>query len=187
MGLPPAKTQAGITMPSWVTAANTYYGYCTIADVQLLFQDQANMPSSANNSSVVAQCITEASLELHKSLELAYVMPYVGADLTISGTLNELNAKLAAANIYDRIYGANEPDMSTVGALLRSYVETRVLGILDGEENWAPPIGDAVPNGDKPQYPHASIAQGVPSGASPLAPMEPIFTLRGLNYRKPSI
>ena len=188
MGLPPALTQAGISMPSWITASNTYYGYCSIADVQLLDLQLAGDTSSFGNNSVVAQCITEASIEMHKSLELVYQMPYVGADLTIKATLSELNAKLAAANIYDRIYGANEPDMSTAAANLRAYVEQRLLGIIDGEENWAAPIGDAMPNGDRPAFPHSAVASVQPTGTTgdPWSD-SPIFVIGKMTYHRPTI
>src|SRR5215472_12085342 len=163
--LPPLIHDNNVTsVPySWVPAVHTYYGYATISDVQNEFLDLGNMPISANNSNFLAQVIIDTAIEMQNALEEVYVMPYAGTNLAITATLNEINRKLAAAACYERVFGANEPDASTLGTDLRAYAESRLLGIINGEEQWGAPFGDAVVQGEKVIYPHSSIAQVYPN------------------------
>jgi hypothetical protein len=176
--LPPAIVDAGVTQKpySWITATNTYYGYCTIADVQQEFMDVANMPSSANSKNFVAQMITDTAIELQNALELAYVMPYTGTNLAILGTLNKINRKLAAAEAIMRVFGANEPDATTWGQEQRDYAESCLVGILDGEEQWAAPFGDAQPQPEHAVYPRSALNVYSPSTLDQNG-QEPIFSI----------
>lgn len=186
--LPPAIVDAGVTQKpySWITATNTYYGYCTILDVQQEFLDVGNMPASANNKNFLAQMITDTAIELQNALEIAYVMPYIGTNLGIIGTLNKINRKLAAAETMCRVFGANEPDMTTWGQDLRDYAEACILGILDGEEMWDKPFGDAVAQAEKPVYPRASLNVFSPS-QSDLNGQQPIFSIGQTRINRSSL
>lgn len=176
--LPPAIVDAGVTQKpySWIAATNTYYGYCTIADVQQEFLDLQNMPSSVNSKNFMAQMITDTAIEMQNALELVYVMPYAGVNLAILGTLNKINRKLAASEAIARVFGANEPDATTWGAAQREYAESCLVGIFDGEEQWAPPFGDAQAQPDKAAYPRSALNVYSP-GPSDTNGQEPIFSV----------
>lgn len=176
--LPPLINDTNVTSKpySWVPGNHQYYGYCTISDVQNEFLDLGNMPISANNSNFLAQVIIDTAIEMQNSLEEAYVMPYTGTNLAITATLNEINRKLAAAACYERTFGANEPDASTIGIDLRAYAESRLLGIINGEEQWSTPFGDAVAQPEHAVYPRSSLALYSP-GPSDWHGHEPIFSI----------
>jgi hypothetical protein len=186
--LPPLITDGTIvTKPySWVPSTGIYYGYCTWDDVNNEFLDSGNMPVSANNPLFLVQVIIDTAIEMQNALEEVYVMPYTGTNLAIVATLNEINRKMAAAACYERVFGANEPDASVLGEALRAHAESRLLGIINGEEQWGAPFGDALPQGEKVIYPHSSIAQIYPNpnAADPYA-QQPIFSMGRLGYRKP--
>lgn len=181
MALPPAITLNGVTLTYSWAAANTYYGYCTVADVRFEFTNQTQYTTLTD--SVIAQEITIAADELQKMLDTVYQMPYTGSDNGIKLTLGEINAKLAAANIMERYFQGAAPNASSWAAERRSYAELRILSVLKGEEQWAAPFGDAVPRSDKAIYPKSAVIVGYPDNAT-----SPIFTLAGgLNYKKPNI
>ncbi|HET8908101.1 MAG TPA: hypothetical protein VFN11_14175, partial [Ktedonobacterales bacterium] len=123
MALPPAITLNGVQLTYSFAVANTYYGYCTVADVR--FELPNNSQYQNLTDSIVAQEITIAADEAQKMLDTVYVMPYTGTDSGIKLTLVEINAKLAASNIIERMFTGNVPNASEWGALLRSKAELR--------------------------------------------------------------
>lgn len=163
--LPPLIADNNVTIKpfSWVPAIHQYYGYCTILDVQQEFLDVGNMPTSANSPNFLAQCITDTAIELQNALELVYVMPYTGTNLGITGTLNKINRKLAAAMAIERVFGANQPDATTWGQEQRDYAESCIVGIIDGEEQWSAPFGDAVSQPERAAYPRSALSVYSPS------------------------
>lgn len=176
--LPPLISDSTVTIKpySWVPAIHEYYGYCTILDVQQEFLDVGNMPSSAENPNFLAQVITDTAIEMQNALELAYVMPYTGSNLAILGTLNKINRKLAVADAIARVFGANQPDATTWGEAQRAYAESCIVGILDGEEQWSTPFGDAVAQPEKAAYPRAALNVYSPS-TSDTDGQNPIFMI----------
>jgi hypothetical protein len=148
MALPPTITDASVTLT--FGAAGVYYGYCTIADVDYEFPNKASFATLTN--SVVAQAITYAGQELQQLIEHFYQMPYVGSDGGILLTLRQMNAWLATANLIDRYFQGNEPDLSPAGKERRSWAELKVEDLVNGSEQWGPPFGDAVPMVMKPVY-----------------------------------
>ena len=182
-GQPPTITDASVTLT--FGAAGVYYGYATITDVKFEFANVSAYTTLSN--SAVAQEITYAANELQKQLEHFYVMPYTGTDWSILATLRELNAKLAAARIVDRYFMASEPDLSPFAAELRQWVDVKLLDIVNGNEHWETPFGDATPQAMQPAYNLASGATVSPSPASSdPATANPTFRM-GRNPYRPDV
>lgn len=161
-GQPPTITDASVTLTFGPT--HQYYGYATIADVTYEFANYSSYTTLTN--SVVAQEITYAANELQKQLEHFYTMPYAGSDWSILNTLRELNAKLAAARLIDRYFTASEPNLSPFGLQLRQWVDVKVLDIVNGNEHWETPFGDAVVAAMEPVY---DLAAGITVWPNPNA------------------
>lgn len=182
-GQPPTIADASVTLT--FGTAGQYYGYATIADVRFEF---ANVTAYTTlTSSTVAQEITYAANELQKQLEHFYVMPYTGSDWSILATLRELNAKLASARLVDRYFMGSEPDLSPFALELKAWVDVKVLDIVNGNEHWETPFGDAVAQAMQPVY---NLALGAtvspsPNSADP-ATAQPTFRM-GLNHYRPDV
>ena len=193
--LPPTITDSNVTKtPTWLQTAlggtGKYVGWCAVADVQELFENVLNMPSSANDANQVAQCIVEASLELCALIGNFYVMPYAGTDSYILGRLSEWNAKLAAANLMLRVVGANGGEQQSAwGLAQRAFVEANILSLMQGEERWDATGGhDATVRPETPAYTKVPLALVTPSPFSddPYQAI-PVFSMSRTNYRKPAI
>ena len=184
-GLPPTITDGTVTLT--FGASGQYYGYCTLKDVDFELPDKSSFTTLT--PSVEGQVITYAAQELQEQLTLKYAMPYTGSDGGILLRLRELNAKLAAANIIDRYFTADEPNISPTAAELRSWVELVLTDILDGNIIWTGTgFGDAVAVAETPVYPLALGATILPN---PLTGDEnaanPLFTMGRFQYRRGNI
>lgn len=178
-GTPPTITDASVKLS--FGAAGVYYGYCTLVDVRYEFTNvQSYQTFTANPDGVtaVAEEITYAAVELQKLIERYYVMPYTGTDFNILLQLREMNAKLAAARLVDRYFMGSEPDMSPWAEDRRSFVESLVLDLSNGNLLWYTPFGDATPQGEAPVYLQASGATVYPNpNAVDPAAQAPIFRI----------
>ena len=184
-GLPPTITDGSVTLT--FGSSGQYYGYCTLADVNFEFPDKSSFTTLTN--SVIGQEITYAAQELQEQLTLKYAMPYTGSDGGILLRLREMNAKLCAANIIDRYFQADEPNVSPASAERRSWVELVLTDILNGNIIWTGTgFGDAVAVAETPVYPLAVGATNLPN---PLTGDEnaaaPMFTLGRFSYRRGNI
>lgn len=180
--LPPTISDASVTLT--FGTAGQYYGYCTIADVDYEFANLAGFTTM--NSSVKAQAITYAGLELQESLDNLYVMPYTGADLGILTTLRLMNAKLAAAKLIERYFtgAAGSPNHSEAAMVLRGEVHERVVAIDSGIVRWSTPFGDATARAKLPVYNRATGLTITPNPQSGDTSATPIFTIGRDQYRK---
>lgn len=193
MPLPPQITDTtnysngGEIQLTWAPAG-TYYGYCTVADVQYEFPNATLF--SKLTMSAIAQEISYAAEEIQEQLALIYQMPYTGTDGGILLRLRQLNAKLATANLLDRYVQDSDEEGSSSAAAVRSWAELVLKDILDGVIQWAPPFGDAVPMSERPTYPLSSGATVAPN-PNPTAAQQlndplsanPIFTLGRSRWR----
>jgi hypothetical protein len=159
MALPPTILDGSVTL-TW-GAAGQYYGYCSVADVTYEFPQAATQ--TMLTPSTVAQEISAAGQEMQDQLNLAYVMPYVGADSGILQTLRQINAKLATANLLDRQFQGSENALSATAAEHRSWAELIIMDVLHGVIQWGAPFGDAVARAEQPLYPSAAGATVMPS------------------------
>lgn len=178
MPLPPTITDNVTTPAIQLTWAPqyTYYGYCTVADVEYEFPDQSLYTTLT--PSVVAQEITNAGQELQNTLANLYQMPYSGSDGGILLTLRNINAKLATANLIDRYFQGSEPNLSPAAAERRSWAELILTDVINGTLQWGTPFGDAVALSEKPVYPLSAGATVLPDPNS-LDPntANPIFSM----------
>jgi len=181
MQLAPTITDASVTL-TWGPAGQ-YYGYCTIADVVYEFANAQNMPKLTPD--VMGQEITYASQEMQEVLATTYEMPYAGSDPGILLTLRNINAKLAAANIADRYFQATVPNASDMATEKRNFAETLLADIQHGLVQWAPPLGDAVPMGERPAYPQSGLTQGSPNPGQMDRGARPIFRIGRMTRFQP--
>lgn len=184
MPLPPTIIDNTVTLT--FGAAHTYYGYCTFADVNYEFPDEASF--TLLTPSAVAQEITYAAQELQDQLILVYQMPYVGTDGGIQLTLRNLNAKLATANLIERYFQGSEPNLSPAGAQRRAWAEAILLDIIHGVIQWATPFGDAVAQSEKVIYPLSAGAtvQPDPNNPDPLM-SNPVFSMGRTQIRREGV
>lgn len=184
MPLPPAITDNSVTLT--FGAAHTYYGYCTIADVNYEFPDESSFTTLT--TSAVAQEITYAAGEMQDQLARVYQMPYIGTDGGVLLTLREVNAKLAAARLIDRYFTTAEPNLSGSGAQMRGYAEAILTDVIDGRIQWGTPFADAVVMGEKPVYPLSAGATVLPDpNSSDPEAATPFFTMGPMRFRRGSI
>jgi len=191
VAMPPTITESGVTLTfnpanptSGTPAANTYYGYCTVAQCKYLFTTNLTAMASGLTDSVVAEAITEAAIELQKQLEHFYVMPYAGADSVILSTLMELNRKLAFANLYQRYFAGSAPDESPAAEAARQWYDLKITDIVNGAEQWLTPFGDATAQAMAPVYDLSSGASIMPNPQLPdQNQANPIFSIGATRYR----
>jgi hypothetical protein len=177
MALPPQITDAAVTrkVASWAPAVGLYFGYCQISDVQDLFLNLAEMPSSADDPNIVAKAITSSACELQGHLDTVYVMPYAGTDLRISARLCEINAKWAAARVFELI-AAQEPAHNQMATEWTQYAHAAMMAVLTGAERWDSPFGDATSRAELPVYTTGQLARWSPQGAVFDDVGQPFFT-----------
>lgn len=181
MALPPTITDATVTLT--FGAAGQYYGYCTIADVTYEFPDSADLTLLTH--STIAQEISAAGQELQDQLNLVYVMPYTGSDTGILQTLRQINAKIATANLLDRMFRGSENALSETAAAQRSWAELIILDVLHGNIQWGTPFGDATPRAEQPLYPMSAGATVMPdpNDSDPYT-ANPVFTMSRARFRR---
>lgn len=181
MPLPPTLTLAGVE--TTFAPANTYYGYCTVADVSYEFPNKASY--STLTDSTIAQEITYAAQEMQVQLDYVYVMPYTGSDGGILLRLRQINAKLATANLIERYFSGGEPDLSPAGTERRSWAELNIMDVIHGVEHWDTPFGDAIARGQNSVYLQAAGAQITPNpNAIDPNNARPIFSIGATRYRR---
>lgn len=190
VAMPPTITETGVTLTwnpanptSGTPAANTYYGYCNVAQVKYLFTPNLTAMATNLTDSVIAESITEAAIELQKQLEHFYVMPYAGSDSVILSTLMELNRKLAFANIYQRYFFSSAPDESPAAEAARQWYDLKITDIVNGAEQWVTPFGDAVAQAMAPVYDLSRGASVIPNPALDPLSATPIFSIGQMRYR----
>lgn len=191
VAMPPSITQSGVTLtfnPSNPTAgtpaANTYYGYCTTAQVRYLFTTNLTAMATNLTDTIIAEAITEGAIELQKQIEHFYVMPYAGSDSVILTTLMELNRKLAFANIYSRYFFGSAPDESPAAESARQWYDLKITDIVNGAEQWATPFGDAQRNAMAPTYDLSTGASIMPNPfLQDQNQANPIFSIGAMRYR----
>lgn len=199
---PPAITDATVTLPaSWNAPAHTYYGYCTLVDVQFelstfdSFSDLFPAPGTTNavtgmngNSLLALQISYAATLDIDAMLGRYYQMPYAGTDTTVLDTLRIINAKLAAARVLDQYLQTNTENATALAQALRAEGEAYLLDIRDGNIAWGPPFNDAVPMGDKPVYPLSALAQVSPNPGNQDDSAVPIFVIgSAIRFRRDTL
>jgi|SRR5690242_1993840 len=180
MSLPPAITYTpgggpNLVMPSWVTATNTYYGYCTIQDVLNLLTDSGNM-QTVTDVNLIARAITESACELYGHLDTAFVMTnYTPADLRTKARLNTINTRWAASLVFTLAFGAQDPNKSMLAERWMTEAHLATLSLLHGEEridnaDETNPYGDATARpGVLPVPAKSQLARNAPdSSTSPI-------------------
>lgn len=179
--LPPLITDASVTLSFSFTygstpyASGAYYGYATIADVK--YEDPNVTAKPGMTNSVIAQEIAYAAVQLDELIHYVYVMPYAGSDHRILQRLRELNAKLAAANLWDRALQQAEPTLSPAAARLRQYVHEVVGDLVSGAIRWDTPFGDATAQARVPVYDLSTQASITPDPNAADDSANPIFVL----------
>lgn len=180
--LPPLIVDNSVTLTYSFTygtttyASGAYYGYCTIADVK--YEDPSVAVKSGMTNNVIAQEIAYAAVQLDEFIHYVYVMPYAGNDHRILQRLRELNAKLAAANLWDRFLNQAEPTAGSPASVrLRQYVHEVVGDIVSGAIRWDAPFGDATPQARTPVYDVSTQVSVTPDPNAGDDSADPIFTL----------
>jgi hypothetical protein len=178
MSLPPAITDNTVTaMPSWVSTPNTYYGYCTIADVLNLFTDAGTMQTVTDHN-LIARAITESACELYGHLDTAFIMTnYVPVDLRTKARLNSINARWAASLVCKLVFGSQDPNRSRLAEEWMTEAHLATLSLLHGEEridnsDQTNPYGDATARpGVLPVPAKSQLARNAPDSST-----TPIFS-----------
>jgi hypothetical protein len=191
VAMPPTITEVGVTLTfnpanptAGTPAANTYYGYCNVAQVKYLFTTNLTAMASGLTDSIIAEAITEAAIELQKQLEHFFLMPYAGSDPVILSTLMELNRKLAFANIYSRYFAGSAPDESPAAEAARQWYDLKITDIVNGAEQWLTPFGDATAQAMAPMYDLAAGASIMPNPQlADRNAATPIFSIGQTRYR----
>lgn len=190
MPLPPSITDATVNLPQlagW-PPANTYYGYCSVAQVKAEWASGVLAEMTTLDSTSVAQGITYTANELHDALARYYAMPYVGTDNGVKLTLQQINTWLAVAYLIDRYYQGGEVNASAIGAERRAMAEALLLDIQTGRTMWGAPFNDAVAQAEKGTYPLASgvTIQPDPTDPDPMR-ANPVFVMGRSLFRRDGV
>jgi len=188
--LPPKITDATVDLTFdfiWDGAtysSGSYFGYCSIADVQYEWASLTGFTTLT--SSVIAQEICYAAIELQERLGTAYTMPYSGSHQGILTKMREMNAKLAFARVVNRYYTGNSTSAnhSEAAAEKMEWVNHQGEGILSGHIRWDAPFGDATGTARLPVFSKAAASSASPDPASGDSSANPIFSLTDPGTRR---
>lgn len=190
MPLPPSIADNTVSLPQlagW-PPANTYYGYCSIAQVKQEWPSGFLAEMTTLDATSIAQGITYTANEMQDALARYYTMPYVGTDNGVKLTLQQINALLAVAYLIERYFQGGESNVSAAGAERRAMAEAILLDIQSGRIMWGSPFNDAVVQSEKPIYPLSAGATILPDPNS-TDPMQanPVFTMGRTQVRRDGI
>lgn len=192
--LPPTVVDATVTLTYSFTdnggttyATGAYFGYCTVADVRFEspmldatsgYSTLQSSVAAPNGNSAIAQLIAYTALnDLHHMLNPYYQMPYSGTDQGILQTLRMLNAKLAAARVFDRLLRGVEPGPDpNVAMALRAEAELIVHDIMSGAIDWSD-VTDIVVRARKPALHGGADATSTPATTASDGSQVPIFSM----------
>lgn len=121
-------------------------GYCTSEDVHSLFKNISGY--STLDSDEITRRIADATVEIDRAIEIAYVTPVTG-DANALTVLRLICSRLAAAIIHEVYYVSEEP--APIQEQWRPWAEVMLKDILDGQIHF---FSAAVQNANElPQFP----------------------------------